>query len=204
MNVSDTRGASYVAPKPKPAPGGAPAGPAPTRDGLAHSGARRAGGAAAPGRADFDISDASEAIIAKAGGDLEAAYMRSILLRNEDPKRPDYQQKLTQFSLDAGLKRPITTDELRDVEHYLFAAAYTAGIAPSKPSDTYLDEVGKTLAREITFASAVLSTVGYSVAKVANEASKATIGVPLLRSRTKPSLDELLAGIKGAARGLRD
>lgn len=205
MNVSESRAPQYAAPKPRAAgPAPAASGPAQPRDGLALSGARPAGEAPAAGSADFKLGDGAERIIAKAGGDLEGAYARSILLRNKDPKSPDYQKELTQFSLDAGLKRPITKDELRDVEHYLFAAAYTAGIAPSKPDDDYLDKVGKTLARELTFASSVVATVGYSAAKVANEASKALFDKPLLKSRTKPSIEELMAGIKGAARGLAD
>lgn len=205
MNVSDVRAPQPKTPKPRAQ--SAPAGPtaqASTRDGLSLSAARPAGGSPPAGSADFRLGDAAERLIAQAGGDLEQAYFRSINMRNADPKAPSYQRDLVQLSLDAGLSRPITKDELRDVEHYLFAAAYTAGIAPSKPDDGYLEKVGKTLARELTFASAVASTVGYSAAKVANEASKALFDKPLLKSRTKPSIEELLAGIQGAARGLTD
>lgn len=205
MKVSETRVKGYVAPAGRPvAVPIASAVPAQTLDAIALSGARPAADAQAPGSKDFKLVEATEAIIGKAGGSLEQAYFRSINLRNADPKSPDYQRTLTQFSLDAGLKRPISKDELRDMEHYLFAAAYTAGIAPSEPTDDYLDKVGKTLARELTFASAVAATVGYTAAKVANEASKALFDKPLLKSRTTPSLDELYAGIRGAARGLGD
>jgi hypothetical protein len=148
----------------------------------------------------FDVGKAAEGIIQKAGGKLDEAYYRSINLRNMPKTDPKYQEALAAFSKDAGLKQNITPDQLRDVEHFLFAAAWTAG-EPLKADASYAERVVDTLRREGVFASNFVATLGYSAAKLLNEGSKATIGKSFLNSRTKPSLDEVIAGIRGAARG---
>jgi hypothetical protein len=66
--------------------------------------------------AAFDVAAASERIVQASNGDLEQAYFKSITMRNLPKKDPAYEQKL------------------RDMEHYPFAAAYTANVESSDPS----------------------------------------------------------------------
>ncbi len=149
----------------------------------------------------FDVAHASERLIASHGGDLEQAYFESLDLRNTT-KQPGYAEKLEAYSRKLGMDRNFTPDELRDVEHFLFAAASTAEKAKPGKDASQLDRSLAVLGREPYAASLAVLTVGYSAAKVVNQALPD--GLKFLKSRTAPSLEEVGAGLKGIWRGMKD
>jgi hypothetical protein len=159
----------------------------------------RAQAAATP--QEFDVDDASERLIASHGGNLDNAYFESLDLRNTT-KQPGYAAKLSAYSQKLGMDRDLTPDELRDIEHYMFAAASVAEKGAPAADASYLERVGSVLAREPHAVGMAALTVGYSAAKAVNRVLPQDL--KFLKSRTAPSLDEVSAGLKGIWRGMKD
>jgi hypothetical protein len=149
----------------------------------------------------FDVDETSERLIASHGGNLEQAYFESLDLRNTT-KEKGYPEKLAAYSEKLGMDRNFTPDELRDIEHYMFAAASTAEKFAPEKNASQLDRSLSVLGREPYAASLAVLTVGYSAAKVVNQALPDSL--KFLKSRTAPSLDEVGAGLKGIWRGIKD
>ncbi|GEM_PF-3969364 len=157
--------------------------------------------AAQGGTQDFDVDDTSERLIASHGGNLDNAYFESIDMRNTT-KEKGYAEKLGAYSEKLGMARDLTPDELRDVEHYVFAAASTAEKRAPGADASYMERVGAVLVREPYAVGLAAATIGYSAAKAVNQALPENL--KFLRSRTAPSLDEVGAGLKGIWRGMKD
>lgn len=151
---------------------------------------------------DFDVSDASERLIASHGGDLEQAYFESLEMRNTSKNAPSYPDKLAAYSHKLGLQRNLTADEMRDIEHFMFAAASVAEKAQAPKGADMLDRSLAVLKREPHAVAMGVLTVGYTAAKAVNNLLPKEL--KFLKSRTDPSLDELGAGLKGTFRGLKD
>lgn len=152
-------------------------------------------------RQPFDVSEASEKLIASHQGDLDQAYFESLDLRNTT-KQDGYAAKLAAYSEKLGYQRNLTPDELRDVEHFMFAAASVADKAQPVPNGDMLDRAGTVLKREPHALALGILTVGYTAAKAVNRFLPKDL--KFLKSRTDPSLDEVTSGLKGTLRGLRD
>ncbi|HEY9898891.1 MAG TPA: hypothetical protein V6D00_06885 [Pantanalinema sp.] len=171
--------------------------PAPS---LSDAVARAQAAQAAPRKA-FDVDEASERLIAHHGGDLDNAYFESLDLRNTT-KEPGYGAKLSAYSQKLGMDRDLTPDELRDIEHFMFAAASISEQGSPTANASDLGRVGTVLAREPHAVGLAVLTVGYSAAKAVN--SVLPQDLKFLKSRTAPSLDEVGAGLKGIWRGMKD
>lgn len=160
----------------------------------------RAQAAAGAAPKAFDVAEASERLIAQHGGNLDNAYFESLDLRNTT-KEPGYAAKLSAYSQKLGMGRDMTPDELRDVEHYMFAAASVAEKGAVGADASYLDRVGAVLSREPYAVGLSVLTVGYSAAKAVNRMLPQDL--KFLKSRTAPSLEEVEAGLKGTWRGMK-
>lgn len=156
----------------------------------------------APKTQAFDVSDASERLIGSHGGDLEQAYFESLDMRNTSQKEPGYADKLAAYSQKLGFQRNLSADEMRDIEHFMFAAASVSDKAQAPKDADFLDRAGTVLKREPHAVAMGVLTVGYSAAKAVN--SLLPKDLKFLKSRTDPSVDEVAAGLKGTLRGLRD
>lgn len=157
--------------------------------------------AAQGGKASFDVADASERLIASHGGNLESAYFESLDLRNTT-RDPGYAEKLAAYSETLGMTRNLTPDELRDVEHYMFAAASVAEKSSPAQGAGSLERSMAVLRREPYALGLAVLTAGYSAAKAVNRALPDEL--KFLKSRTAPSLEEVSAGMKGIWRGMKD
>ncbi|MBO9542836.1 hypothetical protein J7643_19785 [bacterium] len=189
-----------LAPQPSPAAKGtdrlALSGPAPVATPALSDAVARARAAQA-----FDVEATSERLIGHHQGNLETAYFESLDLRNTT-REPGYAAKLSAYSQKLGMARDLNPDELRDIEHYLFAAASVAEKGAPASDASYLERVGAVLAREPHAVGLAALTVGYSAAKAVNRVLPQDL--KFLKSRTAPSLDEVGAGLKGIWRGLKD
>jgi len=148
----------------------------------------------------FDVSDASERLIDSHKGDLEQAYFESLDMRNTSKKDPGYGAKLADYSKKLGYDRNLTADEMRDIEHFMFAAASVAekGQVSKKGEGREL----AVLKREPQAVAMGVLTVGYTAAKAVNKLLPQDL--KFLKSRTDPSIDEVTAGLKGIWRGMKD
>lgn len=194
--------------KPKAAPAQAPATPAPaakpaaTTDRLSTSAASARSQAYGDPAQEFDVSDAAERLIAAHGGSLEMAYYESIGIRNAKKNAPGYAKELADYSKKLGYDRNLTPDEMRDVEHFMYAAAYVSDQGKADRDAGLAGKSWATLKREPHAVVMGILTMGYSAAKAVNKVMPD--GLKFLKSRTAPSLDEVSAGLKGTWRGLRE
>ena len=151
------------------------------------------------GSNDFDVSAACSRLIAAHGNNLDNAYYEAITMRDLSASDPTRNQEILDYSHKLGMDRPLTADEMRDIEHYMFAAAFVADQGEAGGNANFTQQALAVLKREPMLVGMIADTVGYTAAKVLNKALPEQL--KFLKSRTDPSMKELVAGLKGVFRG---
>lgn len=166
---------------------------------------------------DFDVSAAAHRLIGASGDSSMNALQTVIIARDGDPGQKvtpaEQRAALQKIQQTLGLAKPLTAEQLRDLDHFLTAYHATHNgvdsFAPAS-SDGRLKQVLKTIGREVMGVGTSVDTIAYSAAKAISQ----TTGVDLLSKvspysgngpNTSPaSVHEVVEGLKGVIDGAFD